>query len=245
MAFAEVGLGTQRATDDASAVASLALAYPGNVTSGNLLWAGGACYRSDGDPQPIVVTSTRVTGNWTIIHQTVSADTANFIAYAVAESTGACTVTVNPAGGATADISFSIDEFSGQHATPLSVDGGGSSGTNSDPADSITTATANELVTGVASWFFGGGATTITPASGYTEIGEFEDLNFQVHAAEFQIVTTAQAYSVGWTFSDNTRDWHAMTASFKIAASGTTLALSGSAGTSGHGTSVPNFQVAL
>ena len=62
---------------------------------------------------------------------------------------------------------------------------------------------------------------TITPGTGFTEIGEIEVQTNQAGAGEFQIVTTAQAYAVPWTLGSS-QNWIVYTAAFKpaIAAGG-------------------------
>lgn len=214
--FTEVGGGSQRASKAVFATVSTTLAYPGNVVSGNLLVCGGAAYNGLANPDPVVVSSDRTTGNWTVVKWADGANELLWIAYAVATSSGACTVTVDPTEVATgASFSFSIDEFSGQHATPLSVDGGNSTGTSTTPADSITTATANELILGCM--LQDGSTTTLTPGGSYTQIGESEDNNTgQCHSLVFRIATTATAYSVDWTIGSS-EAWRAMTVSFKAA----------------------------
>lgn len=96
-AIAEVGGGSQRAAGDSSAT-SLAVAYPGSVTSGNLLVACGAAYDSGGAPASVSVTDTRST-SYTVLSAastTGGDDVRIFIAYGVAPSSGANTVTMDP-----------------------------------------------------------------------------------------------------------------------------------------------------
>lgn len=178
------------------------LAYPNTVASGDFLVCAGAMWQSGGAPTTCVVTSTRTTGNWTVLLGTIFDSTQRtFLAYAFATSSGTCTVTVNP-GGSNADSTFSIDAFTGVHATPLDVDGGttvtliaSGGGTFSD---SLTTATANALLLGVLT--HSADTRTLTAGTNYTQIGENENnSSTQCHHAEFRLVTTAQAYTVDWT----------------------------------------------
>ena len=213
MAFAEVGSGSQRATNQHASADSGTLAFPGNVTSGSLLIVAGANWQSGGSTVSVGVTDTLST-SYTVVPYYVGEFTT-FIAYGVASSSGANTVTVNPAGTGNY-FSYSIDEFSGQHATPLDVDGGNSTATSTSAADSITTVTANDLIIGCVSQT---AATTVTftPGGSYTQIGEQEDSGtYQGHSAVFRIVTTAQAYSVDWTLGTS-QAWMAMTLAFKEA----------------------------
>ena len=209
MAIVEVGGGTQRATapggsDDRT------LAFPGNVGSGNLLIVAGAGFKSGGVAAP-GVTDTLGT-SYTVLSAVPFTNGRIFIAYGVSPSAGANTVTIDWAGAV--GNSFSINEYSGQHATPLDVDGGSSTGTSTTPADSLTTLSADDLLIGVVAH---DGTSTITPGTDYTQIGEEEDNTLQDHGAEFRLVTTAQAYSVNWTLGTSS-PWGVYTAAFKPAA---------------------------
>jgi len=213
MAYSEVGSGSQRATGRHANADSGTLAFPGSVTSGNLLVVSGANWKSGGSSVTVAVSDTRST-SYTVL-ETYDGEMTLFIAYGVASSSGACTVTVDPAGTANY-FSYSIDEFTGQDATPLDVDGGSSNGTSTTPADSVTTATANDLIIGVMTQSTAS-SISLTPGGSYTEIGEEEDNGtYQGHNAVFRIVTTAQAYSVDWTMGSS-QYWVAKTAAFKEA----------------------------
>lgn len=218
MAIAEVGSGTQRNTTFANGVDSLALAFPGNVTASSLLVCGGQAFNGSGSPASIAISDTVLTP-YTVISFVPSSGTFErmWIAYGIAPSSGANTVTVNPSN-ATDDLSFSIDEFSGvDTSSPLSVDGGHSEGTGTAVADSIITATANELIIGVMG--YDGATTTITKGASWIEIGQHANNSTdEASAMEFGIVTTAQSYSVDWTLGTSLV-WQCMTASFKAASS--------------------------
>lgn len=206
--IAEVGSGSQRATNTMNNVGSQTLAFPGNVTNGSLLVVGGGLW--GGPPTAITVTDTRST-SYTTLLGTINGAWRPFIAYGLAPSSGANTVTVDP--DTTVYGGFAIDEFSGVNATPLDVDGGSSTGTSTTPADGITTATANDLIIGCAS--YEGTGVTIAPGGDYTTIGELEDAaNLWTYSLVFRLVTTAQAYTVDWTISSS-NVWVAMTAAFK------------------------------
>jgi hypothetical protein len=215
MAIAEVA--SRRASGFGNLIDFLDVAYPGNVAAGDLLVCGGQCFCGGGasSSNTLAITDTRAT-SYSEISFFPNGSERLWIAYGIAPSSGANTVRVEPflAGNY---ISFSIDEFSGVDATtPLSVDGGGSTGTSTAPADSITTATANELVIGCMG--YDGATTTIAPGGSWTQIGEHEDNSSdEAHALLFGIVTTAQAYSVDWTLGAS-KLWQCMTASFKAAA---------------------------
>lgn len=222
MAIAEVGSGTQRATSaEFSGADSGTLAFPANVVSGNLLIVAGAAWQATSAPTSIAVTDTRST-SYTVLSTTLAAGGGGavryWIAYGLAPSSGACTVTVNPAG-ALADFTFSIDEFSGVSTTPLDVDGGSTAGLGTDitPSDDLTTLTANDLVIGLMT--DNDATVTITPGASYTQIGEVENnVTTQCHSAVFRLVTTAQAYTVDWSCDiPNANTWGVYTAAFKAA----------------------------
>ncbi len=219
-AIAEVGSGSQRATYDATGangnVDSADLAYPGNVTANNLLVCAGANWRNTG--ATIAVSDTRGT-SYTVLSTTLATNITLFIAYGIAPSSGANTVTVDPTSTGNYP-SFSCDEFSGVHtSTPLDVDGGSSTNTGTAVSDSLTTLTANALLIGVmthsASMTY-----TLTPGGSYTQIGEVEDNSGSTaFNAVFRIVTTATSYDVDWTLGTSAT-WAAYTAAFKPAAAG-------------------------
>lgn len=210
MAWTEVGSGTQRATATHNNATSGTLAFPGSVTSGSLLVVAGANWQAT-LPSTISVTDTLST-SYSVV-QVDNASYSGFIAYGVASSGGANTVTVDPTQTGNY-FSFSIDEFSGPHATPLDVDGGSSSGNSTAPLDAITTSTANDLIIGLM-FHIDSVSDTLSPGSGYTQIGEQENNSTsQCHNAEFKIVTTATSYNVDWS-TGSSRQWVAMTMAFK------------------------------
>lgn len=201
-----------------------AVAFPNNVTAGNLLIVGGSGADEDSGPGTYTVTDTVGTTYTTLLCTTVPTqagfESTAFLAYGIAAGSGANTVTVNPTlDTSVQQMDFAIDEFTGVADPPLDVDGGSSTGTSTTPADGITTLTANDLVIGVVGIGTITGP-TLTPGSGYTQIGESQSggdgFNF-----EFQIVTTAQLYSVNWTSTNIL--WSACTAAFKEAVAASIL----------------------
>ena len=215
MAIAEVGSGSQRASVTGDNVDSQALAFPAGVGNARLLIVAGSNFQS-GVNATISVSDTLST-SYTVIQASLGASTVGFIAYGVSTSSGANTVTVNPSGTGNY-VSYSIDEFSGQHATPLDVNGGSSTGTSTAPLDALTTGTANDLIIGLVT-HSDGSSPTITPTGSYTQIGEEENTALhQPYNMVFRLVTTAQSYNVDWTTSPSTT-WLALTAAFKEATS--------------------------
>lgn len=223
MAWAEKA--SMRATGSLSGDSGT-LAFPNNVAAGDLLICAGAAWQSSGAPTGVTVTSTQTTGNWSTLLGTIFDTTQrSFIAYAVATGSGSCTVTINPAGSA-ADSTFSIDAFTGQHATPLDVDGGTSTGIAGNSAgtasDALTPTVANDLLIGVMTHSTGG--RTLTAGADYTTIGENENNeSTQCHHAVFRFVTTAQSYTVSVDYGTGAGDygtWGLQTAAFKESTDG-------------------------
>lgn len=214
MAWAEVGSGSQRATTEGGAFDTLQLAYPGNVTSGNLLSVTGATWTS-ADSHTVAVSNTRST-SYTVVSPVDGPDKfQDLIAYGFAPSGGACTVTIDP-NAAGAYGSFSIDEFSGgDSGTPLDVDGGSSQGTSTSPSDGITTTTDGALILGTM--VHAGGTTSITPGANYTQIGEIESASNTPHSGVFRIAGAAGAYTVDWTLGASSA-WLVRTIALRAAA---------------------------
>jgi hypothetical protein len=214
MAFAEVGSGSQRAVGKGSGDSDTT-PFPANVTAGSLLIVTGAVFVSGGAPASIGVTDTRSTPYTVLLGDVPGGESwRTFIAYGIAPTSGACTVTVNPAGSS-GFYSYAIDEFSGPDAAPLDVNGGTSTGETNSPSDSITTGVSGALIVGVvaqdnssASW---------TPGSGYTELGEDETYDGMPFAAEFKVAGGAGANTVDWATLSSSSWWAAQTASFKPA----------------------------
>src|SRR5688572_21501206 len=123
MAFAEVGSGSQRASaNNSGAVGPLTIAYPGNVTSGNLLIGVAVWWRSAGANGSPNVTDDVGTTYAVIVSNAITLGTGTYrlaIWYGVAAGSGANSVDFDAVDSSF--MSGSIDEFSGQHATPLSV----------------------------------------------------------------------------------------------------------------------------
>lgn len=211
MSIIEVGSGSQRAQVSALNVSSQPLAYPANVTAGDLLVCLGRCWHSTTPHTSISVTDTRGTTYSVFFVDEAGSNDSQFIAYGIAPSSGANTVTVTP-NSLAETISLAIDEFSGvDTTTPLSVGGSTSTGASTTASDSLTTLTAGELVVGVMGHT--GGAPTITPSN--TQIGEQEDNNTQeAFAAAFRIAGATGSYSISWTIGSSVT-WTATTLSFK------------------------------
>lgn len=213
-AIAEVA--SRRATQTSLTAASDTLAFPNNVTSGNLLIIAGTVWDTDGAIAGATVSDsvgTTYTKKFCTEVPTASG-AVPFIMYGIAAGSGANTVTLDPDGG-TNSFSYSIDEFSGvDTGSPLDVDGGSSTGSGSGTgSDAITTGVANALIIGVIGWT---GADGFTPGGSYTEFGT-DETTLDAHSAVFRIATTATSYTVDW--SSVNVDWSACTLSFKPSSS--------------------------
>lgn len=218
-AFAEVGSGSQR-NSGTSAGTSASIAFPGNVTSGNLLIASGMARDGNGGASLTVSCADSISTSYTTLLSTnFNADNRFFIAYGVAGSSAANTITCTQSGGGGGSqaVGFAIDEFSGQHATPLDTDGGQSTGTSTSPSDSLTTGVANALIIGVVIHNDNTNP-SITPSGSYTEIAQDADYDADNtdYSVVYRIATTATSYTVDWTLGSSTL-WGVYTVSFKPA----------------------------
>lgn len=216
MAITEVGAGSQRASQSETGASDTA-AYPANVIAGNLLIAAGG-YWSSLSTVDIGVTDSLSTPYTVLRTGNVSWGGGfgkGFLAYGVAPSSGACTVTAAVAN--MEFITWVIDEFTGTHATPLDVNGGESTGTSTTPSDGLTTLTAGALVVGTM--VKAGGTGAITSGTGYTAIADDETENHQPFGSEFKVAGAAGAQTVDWLLADNIA-WRVITAAFKDAAAG-------------------------
>ena len=213
-AWVEVGAGSQRATV-ADFVNSTTQAYPAAVAAGNLLMVAGRCFNGTAATTSVTVTDT-LSSSYTIVLGAVHATNyRTWIAYGLAPSAGANTVTINPDSidPPNDHCGAAIDEFSGAANPVADVNGGDSTATSTTASDSMTTGVVNALVLGVMG-HTGIANPTLTVGAGYTQIGENENNTTQIaFNLEFQIVTTVQAYTVDWTIGTS-QNWQAQTHSF-------------------------------
>jgi hypothetical protein len=212
--IAEVGAGSQRTHVDiqnGSTVDSASI----TVTSGNLMVVWGSAWKGI---TAVTVTDTRSTSYSTILGSGLSDGAGGqyrpFLAYGIVPTSGACVVTIAPSGDPGMWMNAVIDEFSGVSASPLSVNGGSSTGTGSPMSDGITTLTAGELVVAVVGMGAGTGDFSMTPAAGWTQVEEVESTAIACYSAIFQVVGAAGAYTPSWTSGAN-RAWSVTSASFK------------------------------
>ena len=211
MAIAEVA-GQRAGVVYVNNVDSTTVAFPANVTAGNLLVVLGCVWKSGGNTG-VTITDTRST-SYTVRWYQNSANTnfSIYLAFGIAPSSGACTVTIDPSDLGNS-IEGAIDEFSGVADPPEDVNGGSTEGSSTTPADSLTTLTADALLLGVMG-HASAGSPTLTPGAGYTQIGENEDSFELPFNGVFRIVTTAQAYTVDWITGASVA-WEAATEAMK------------------------------
>lgn len=187
---------SRRATGNGSVVDSLAVAFPGAVTKGNLLVAGGAVYSGI---TAVVATDTLGTTYQVFLGADTGTGAKPFLAIGLAPASGPNTITVNP-NGASNYIAFAIDEFSGvADGFTVATDGGGATGSTTTPTIAMTPSIMAALLLGVGT-MGQGGSVSWTNGADYTQIGEWggtlNDFNF-----EFRRVIDVQPYNVDWTLS--------------------------------------------
>lgn len=215
-AIAEVG--AQKAVVHDSSVGASTVAFPGNVTAGNLIILAGATANTFGGISSVVVAKSSGTATIGTVSQSFGATgvvlggftTKVYIAYAIVTGSGSLTLSITPDLGSGNYTNAVIDEFSGVSATPLDVDGGEATGNSAGATDTITTVTTNDLIVGVIA--IGFNVASITDGSGYTNLDT--DVTTAVYDAMFRIVTTATTYNVDWTWS-GAQDWTIVNVAFK------------------------------
>lgn len=210
----EVGSGSQRALKrEAGLTATSILAFPANVGASRLLIAAGSIYTT-GTLDTLGFTDTVGTTYTVLMEDAAGANLRAFIAYGVSPGGGANTLT-GTHGDANTLWSWSIDEFSGQHASPFDAVGAGGTGTSTAPADTLTVVAANSLIIGS----FGDDNATnnaITNNDG-TQLDEEQDgSNFLRYGAIFELGVGAGARTIDWTTGTSAL-WATLAASFKPA----------------------------
>lgn len=210
----------QNRTAQGGYVDSFTLAYSSDVTANNLLTVCGGAWNGS-DISSIPHTDSVSTSYTTILGTATGATPIKpWIAYGIAASSGANTITIDPNGMGRA-ASYTIAEWSGiDTTTPLDVNGGNSTGSSTTPSDGITTSAADTVVLGVVVHGHGGDI-AITPdtGGGWTQLGEIESVSLAPHNAQYQIFSSAGAKTASWTIGAS-QSWCAQTSSFKMASAG-------------------------
>ena len=212
-AIAEV-VGQKTHSDSSGSVDTLAIAFPINVTSGNLVCVGGGFYT--GSSGNTVTVSDTLTSTFSTYSYTDNAGIYVFVSCAKVSSSAADTITIDP--NANAYISAAIDEFSGVGL--FDVDGGSATSdtltTSGVASINITTVANNAIVFGVMSDYVSG-STSITEAGGWTLIGEQEDNSCCVASSFiFKVVGAAGVQTPSWTIGNTSGyTWLAYAISYK------------------------------
>lgn len=201
---------------------STTCAFPSNVTSGNVLVACGGNWNGN-NMSGMAATDTLSTNYAEVIGSATTSGVAikTWIAYGVATSSGANTITQTPAGGTGWYGSWGILELSGvDTTTPLDVDGGSSTGSGTTVSDGITTSAADTIV--LACMSHGNSGTisiTADTGGGWTSAGEVENYSNAPYAWEYQIFGSAGAKTASFTLG-NSVAWSIQTLSLKAASAG-------------------------
>lgn len=208
----------QRTTGRSDFGSSLDIAFPLNVTAGNLLCVGGS-FNGGTTGLTVTISDTRSTSFSTYLYNGNDAtNTYVYIACGKVAASAADTITITPS--ASAYIDAAIAEFSGQDpAQFLDVDGGGATNTFnvSAPTIDITTGSDNALV--LAAMTHPAPTDTLTEAATWTLVGEQEDNSCcSVFSFIFKVVGGAGLQTPNWTTPINTSySWYAYAISIKAA----------------------------
>lgn len=217
MAFAEIS--AQRGTaHNLGTPGFMDLDFPVNVTAGSLLPVCGVWWRSGGASGTLAVSDDLSPSYDELVSDPVTLGTGTYrfgIAYGVAGSSGANHVQFAYATDSYAAVA--LDEFTGQHATPLSVSTTTpQTGTSTTPSFSITTLTAGELIIVLMS--HGNSANpTFSVDSPATEFGHSQtaDVDMPLSAA-FLVAGAAGSYAIDFTLGASSA-WATFGASFRAA----------------------------
>jgi len=194
-----------------------ARAYPQNVQAGSLLVAK---FGRATNSTPTVTDSQSNT--WAIArsHYDAGNDYRFDVWFAIAGSTGACTVTVTAAGGAG---ERTLAEHQGPYdATPLDAVNS-AIGTSSTPSSgNVTPSVDGALVLGYIGC--GTGSTSFTVGTGFTAVNSQTGGTDADTLAEALVQVTAAAQDADCTLSSS-QIWSAIVATFKPVASGQTIAV--------------------
>jgi hypothetical protein len=211
-------LGKNSVLFNAINVDSSSLALPYDVVAGNLIVVAVGCWKATANTS-ITVTDDRSTSYSTLLASTGVAWGGGTgkpaIAYGLAGSSGACTITIDPNGTGNYFNAIAM-EFDDINATPLDVDGGESTGTSTAPSDSLTTLVNNALVIGVVAY---GLNTTVAPDAPNIQLDEDEGVGEQPYSVAGKILASAGSTSVAWTLGASAA-WSVYTASFAPVSSG-------------------------
>lgn len=223
MAIAQVG--GQQASATADSTTSITIAYPGNVTNGNVLVIGvGRFSPSTNDPFVVGDISqsagTATVGTFTLdvdIGQAVGTGFHQVALFSVpVTGTGSCTIQIG-SGPASSFWFAGVDEYSDADITSSRVGGtcesSGNAGSGVPNAGGLQTSIASALV-GICVTDTGA-SSTHTPGVDWATIAESEDGTLhQTGNMEGRVTTGPVQDRVDWT-APTTLEWTAVGASYK------------------------------
>lgn len=217
MAFAERA--SSKAQAAGSAVDSLAVAFAQNVVSGNLLAVAGGIWDAP-QTSSLSITGSLHGSGWTSSYVNIGANFTAFLAWRVATSSGAETVTINPSGSGSY-IEGTVNEYTAGATIEIDAALASATGNSTAPSRSVTTSTVNGLILGVTvpDTDTIAAPTSLTPGGSYTQWAEQESVTNTEFNAEQRVTSVAQAYTVDWA-QGNSGPWGVVTAAFKEQAGG-------------------------
>lgn len=209
----------QATTGQAGNYDTTTLAYTSNVVAGNLLVNCGGVWNGS-SVSSLPVTDTIGTTYTTVLGvSSGGAPHKIWIAYGIAPSSGANTVTFNP-DVTGAYSSHTIAEFSGIDSSPHDASGTGASGSSTSAASSVTTVATNNLVINCMSQGSGGNwSLTSDTGGGWNLLGEIESSANAPHHAQYQIFSSSGSKTGTVTIGASV-PWSSFSVSFKEASTG-------------------------
>lgn len=209
----------QSATKNVSGVNNTTLAFPSNVTAGNMLHVAVVTFQSTAGTT--ITTPTDTLGHTYVATSAQQNGPGDFVHlrdfYVLNCSGGANTVTLDISGAGNGEISVVISEWSGV-VTSSAISGTPQvgSGFGADVSSGNTTPAENNCLL-IGCMHLGGSPITITEEAGWTLVQKYEGgSNTVTLAVEFKLQTSAVAEDADWT-SSVANDWLARVAAFKPA----------------------------
>lgn len=209
----------QSAEKIVTGTSSTTLAFPSDVAAGNLLAVCVSAFHSFG--VTISTPSDTRSSSYAAMAAQQNPDFASGVRnyYALAPSSGACTVTVEI--NASGDYTCAIAEFSGVAAvSPLDTGTGGTGTGTAASAGNVTPSEDNCLI--VAAMTHNGADRTLTEGAGWSLIQENEGGSSNMPlSAIYKVQTTATTEDADWTIGTGSVNWAATCGVFKAAAAAT------------------------
>lgn len=208
-----------KATGANNATDSVAVAYAQNVVAGNLLVVGGGIWNAP-NTSSLSITGSLHGSGWTVSYVSIGSNFTAYLAWRVATSSGAETVTVDPSGTG-AYIEVAVNEYTAGAAIEIDAALASTTGTSAAPSRNVVTTTTAGLIVGVVvpDTDTIGAPTVLTPGGSYTQWAETESTANAEYNAQHRITSSATTYAVDWTMG-NSGPWGIMTAAFKESGGG-------------------------